>query len=98
VDNSSICANDGCTNVFQKKTHNQKYCSNMCCRKATNRKIMERYYEDKELRSGNPRNCSSCSVKLSKYNLGKICAACEAEDVKNSKNMLIEQIAVIEWG
>lgn len=94
---SNICANDGCDVAFQKKTHNQKYCSDKCCREATNRKIMERYYENKRLRSGAPRECTQCSATLSKYNLGKVCASCEAQIIQNGKAMLMNQIATITW-
>jgi hypothetical protein len=33
-----------CKNDFEFKTHNQKYCSQQCCRVATNKRIMEKYY------------------------------------------------------
>lgn len=97
MDYSNICANDGCETTFKKKTHNQKYCSDKCCREATNRKIMERYYENKRLRSGAPRKCTECSAILSKYNLGKVCATCEAEQERSGKIVLMNQLATIVW-
>jgi len=42
-----ICANKECAKDFEPKTHNQKYCTDECCRIATNRRIMEKYYEKK---------------------------------------------------
>ena len=39
-----ICANKECAINFDAKTHNQKYCSDECCRIATNKRIMEKYY------------------------------------------------------
>ena len=40
-----ICHNKECSKDFEAKTHNQKYCTDECCRVATNRRIMEKYYE-----------------------------------------------------
>lgn len=97
MENSNICANDGCEQTYIKKTHNQKYCSDQCCRKATNKKIMDRYYENKRLRSGQPRLCSECSATLSKYNLGKVCSACDAKAHSDGQTLLMNQIAVIVW-
>jgi hypothetical protein len=37
-----ICANKECAKDFEPKTHNQKYCTDECCRIATNRRIMEK--------------------------------------------------------
>jgi Zn finger protein HypA/HybF involved in hydrogenase expression len=58
---------------------------------------MDRYYENKRLRSGAPRRCKECSATLSKYNLGKVCSACEAKTVEDGKTLLMNQIAVIVW-
>lgn len=86
-----ICANDGCTNEFSKTTHNQKYCSDECCREATNRKIREKYYAEKERLSGKKRTCKTrgCKNLLSRYNEGDICRECLAkEENKNRDNLL----------
>lgn len=86
-----ICANDGCTNEFNKTTHNQKYCSDECCREATNRKIREKYYAEKERLSGKKRTCKirGCKNLLSRYNEGDICRECLAkEENKNRDNLL----------
>lgn len=72
------CAWHECDNDFVKRTHNQKYCSEECCRYATNDKIMIRYYDDKERKSGKPRFCS-CGTKLNRYNYGDQCSSCEAK-------------------
>ena len=47
-----ICLNLECSKLFEPKTHNQKYCSDDCCRVATNKKIMEKYYEKKAIKNG----------------------------------------------
>jgi len=44
-----ICSREDCGKEFNQKTHNQKYCSDECCRIATNRRIMEKYYEKKAI-------------------------------------------------
>lgn len=92
-----ICARSGCDEAYVRKTHNQKYCSDECCRIATNAKIMERYYENKRRRSGAPRVCDECNAVLSKYNLTDRCASCEANKIANQKSLVLQQIAVIVW-
>ena len=72
-----ICANSECKKDFTPKTHNQKYCTDECCRIATNRRIMEKYYERKAIRNGALRPCAKCGCQLSRYNKGEHCATCE---------------------
>ena len=48
-----ICSNKECAKEFDAKTHNQKYCSDECCRIATNIKIKQKYY-DKKARLAKP--------------------------------------------
>ena len=74
-----ICANKECLNgkEFTSKTHNQKYCSDECCRIATNRRIMEKYYEKKAIRNGASRGCKKCGAQLSRYNDTTLCASCQ---------------------
>jgi hypothetical protein len=84
-----ICKNKECAKEFESKTHNQKYCCDECCRVATNRRIMEKYYEKKAIKNGAFRGCSKCESKLSRYNKSNICAACEKSgSSKNKKNIL----------
>jgi hypothetical protein len=71
-----ICANKECSIDFEPKTHNQKYCSDECCRVATNRRIMEKYYEKKAIRNGAARGCKKCGAQLSRYNDTILCAPC----------------------
>ena len=78
-----ICNNKECAKEFTPKTHNQKYCSDECCRIATNRRIMEKYYEKKAIRNGAQRTCKKCDTKLSRYNQSDVCVICE-------KNISIE--------
>lgn len=86
-----ICANNGCSNEFSKTTHNQKYCSDECCREATNKKIREKYYEEKERLSGKKRICSEkgCQNLLSRYNDTDICNNCIAKNKTKQKKLLL---------
>jgi len=87
-----ICSNKECSKDFDAKTHNQKYCSDECCRIATNRRIMEKYYEKKAIRNGAFRACSKCKTKLSRYNQSNMCAACEKKINVSNRNKLIGMI------
>lgn len=84
-----VCANKECAKEFTAKTHNQKYCSDECCRIATNRRIMEKYYEKKAIRSGAKRACRKCRVQLSRYNETNLCAACTKKINKDNKSKLL---------
>ena len=73
------CSYESCESDFEKKTHNQKYCSDECCRKATNERIMRRYYEKRDSRQGKTtRECrgAGCTVTLSRYNETEYCGSC----------------------
>jgi len=85
-----ICSNKECAKEFEAKTHNQKYCTDECCRVATNRRIMEKYYEKKAIKNGSVRLCIKCKAKLSRYNTETICAACEKK--RNKTKSLLEDI------
>jgi hypothetical protein len=83
------CSNKECGKDFEPKTHNQKYCSDECCRIATNRRIMEKYYEKKAIRNGAFRQCTKCKTKLSRYNQGNLCSTCEKKvNVTNRSKLL----------
>lgn len=86
-----ICANEGCDLTFTKTTHNQKYCSDECCREATNKKNKVKYYEEKERLSGKKRVCSikGCSNLLSRYNSDRICNFCKSKKDSRDKNELL---------
>jgi len=89
-----ICANTECAKEFESKTHNQKYCSDECCRVATNRRIMEKYYEKKAIRNGASRACRKCKVQLSRYNQGDLCSKCEKNNAikRDHKDKLLRMI------
>lgn len=80
-ENNVQCDRTGCVEWFEKKTHNQRYHNDECCRLATNAKIMEKYYERRAQRLGHTRMCKSCNVtKLSRYNDDQVCSACKTKN------------------
>jgi hypothetical protein len=89
-----ICAYEECNNEFEAKTHNQKYCSDECCRIATNQKLKEAYYEKKARLAGKQRLCknSGCNAILSRYNEGKICDKCNSKKREKDRQQLIEMM------
>jgi hypothetical protein len=89
-----ICAYNKCNNKFEPKTHNQKYCSDECCRIATNEKLKEAYYDKKARLAGKIRICKTidCETTLSRYNEERICASCQAKNEVKRKQELIEMV------
>ena len=86
------CLNLECTLEFEPKTHNQKYCSDECCRVATNKRIMEKYYEKKAIKNGAPRKCKGCTAFLSRYNTEMYCSKCIKSKHTKNKNSLMDII------
>jgi len=72
------CAYKECGKEFTPRTHNMKYCSDECCRTATNEKLREAYYEKKDRLAGKKRICKTvgCNIVLSRYNAGRVCEKC----------------------
>lgn len=87
-----ICANKECSKDFEPKTHNQKYCTDECCRVATNRRIMEKYYEKKAIRNGASRSCKKCKSQLSRYNETAICASCQKKSDINNRSKIMGRL------
>ena len=85
------CAYAECGKEFEAKTHNQRYCSDECCRKATNARLMEQYYEKKARLKGHVRVCATpdCGTVLSRYNSEKICRKCEAAKEQDRRTELL---------
>jgi len=78
-----------CGNDFEFKTHNQKYCSGQCCRVATNKSIMEKYYAKKARLSGKERLCE-CGCRLSMYSPDSICTLCQQQKKKDKTSIALE--------
>ena len=87
-----ICSNKDCAKDFNPKTHNQKYCCDECCRVATNKKIMEKYYEKKAIRSGAKRECKKCGSRLSRYNQSTVCSKCEKNSAIQNRSSILMMI------
>jgi hypothetical protein len=89
-----ICAYEECGKPFEPKTHNQKYCSDECCRTATNQKLKDQYYEKKARLQGKKRMCKTkgCETALSRYNGDSTCSKCKAAEQKSKQNELIEMV------
>lgn len=92
-ENWKICG--FCGTQFQSRKKNQKYCDNMCCRGATNRRIMQRYYENKARLAGLKRGCTICNKNLSRYNSNDICGSCEMSSKDHDEDKIKEMIGVI---
>lgn len=82
------CAN--CSQEFESNKKNQKYCTPACCRLATNKKIMERYYENKKRKSGFKRYCK-CGQLLSRYNDSDTCYIC-IKNINENDYSSIEEV------
>jgi hypothetical protein len=89
-----ICAYEECGKEFEPKTHNQKYCSDECCRTATNQKLKDAYYEKKARLAGKKRICKTpgCTVELSRYNDGKVCDKCTGAVKAKQRQELLEMV------
>jgi hypothetical protein len=87
-----ICAYGECGNMFEPKTHNQKFCSSACCRKATNARIMEKYYARRDRKRGKLRTCSECPTVLSRYNSSDKCEGCHGKARRDERAELLELI------
>lgn len=91
------CAYAECDNMFEQKTHNQRYCSDECCRKATNARLMQQYYEKKARLKGHIRVCANtgCGTVLSRYNDGKTCRKCDATHEQDKRLELLSNLVGI---
>ena len=89
-----ICSNKGCDNEFTAKTHNQKYCSDECCKTATNIKIKEKYYYKKARLSGQKFVCKSrgCKQVLNRFTTEEICEVCKSKEKEQERQNLLDML------
>jgi hypothetical protein len=84
-----VCSN--CGNEFDSNKKNQKYCTPACCRLATNKKIMTKYYQNKKRLGGEKRVCP-CGQLLSRYNENDVCFPCFNKKKQDDKGSILEVI------
>lgn len=90
------CQNAGCEVYFAKKTHNQRYHDDECCRLATNAKIMEKYYARRAQRLGITRYCDKCEkTKLSRYNNNTTCNSCLLKSEVQRTNSVAAMLSTV---
>lgn len=92
-----VCENEGCDIEFTKRTHNQRYHDDECCRLATNAKIMAKYYEKRARQLGHARYCSQCQNRLSRYNSSTICNSCQVKAELERNSVVSSTLASINW-
>lgn len=91
------CARVECKREYTKITHNQKYCTNACCKIETNRKLMENYHEKVAIKNGKKRACRSCGISLSRYNENRICGSCETAKRNAHVGEAAQLISTVAW-
>ena len=86
-----ICSHKGCNNEFEPKTHNQKYCSDECCKIATNLKIKEKYQYKKARAAGVEFKCKNrgCNQILSRFTTDDICEGCKSKKKEQDRQNLL---------
>lgn len=89
-----ICDYEECNNSFKPKTHNQKYCSDECCKIATNLKIKAKYYYKKARLSGVAFKCENkdCNEILSRYTTDTVCEVCKAKERSKERRALLDML------
>lgn len=77
INDDGVVLDTGCDNLYQARTHNQKFCSSECTRIQTNANLMEKYYDNQRRKRGEERICDSCGfTKLSRWNPERTCSVC----------------------
>jgi hypothetical protein len=85
-----VCAYRDCEEEFEPSRRNQKYHTPECCKFEMNARAKDAWAEKRERRKGKKRVCKSCGTKLSSYNDGKICGACEQRPKVEQKKRALE--------
>jgi hypothetical protein len=92
------CAWKECQNDFEPKTHNQIYCSDECCRSATNYKIMQKYYANKARRNGQYKTCSQCHQDtLSRFTDDTVCSMCRSKSNADKIDRIKKRMGNVQW-
>lgn len=92
------CRWKNCSNMFEPKTHNQIYCSDECCKNATNYKIMERYYAEKARKAGENLTCERCGQEtLSRFSTNSICSMCRTLEKQKKNAFIKKKMGNVRW-
>jgi hypothetical protein len=86
------CANTECAKSFEVRRVNMIYCTDACCKQATNAKLIARYHAKKN-KSTVVRRCS-CGAKLSRYNTHMQCHACILAAEQQDRIMLLGELGI----
>lgn len=91
-----VCAVEECGKTFIPKTHNNKYCSEECSKKAISAIVNKRYHAKKRIKN-TVRHCSSCNAILSRYNESELCAPCKSRDNNAGLENVMMRLAQYEY-
>lgn len=92
------CALESCNNTGIKTTHNQKYCSNVCCKIQTNANIIADYHEKVAIKKGKKRLCKKCKKSvLSRYNTEGQCASCAVKKKQPKRDTTSTLVSSVNW-
>jgi hypothetical protein len=69
------------------------YCSNSCCREATNAKLIARYHDRKKVKVV-VRQCARCEARLSRYNKEARCHACQIKIENEQRVELLGKLGI----
>src|SRR6185436_1734852 len=81
-----------CGESFIKRRPNMIYCKKECCNAATNKKLIERYHENKQRRREINRVCIKCDSRLSRYNQDDVCHSCQIKETDSEKIDLLRSL------
>ncbi len=82
-----------CPTEFEAKRVNMIYCSNECCRAATNAKLIAKYHSNK-LAANTERFCKDCGCKLSKYNKDAACHPCQNRAESSKRKEMLAKLGI----
>lgn len=86
----AVCDNTECGKAYGKRTSNQRYCSEVCCKEVTNRNLMKKYHETRARIKGQIRFCERCSeTRLNRYNESTVCNLCAAIEKRERRDSLL---------
>lgn len=86
----AVCDNTECGKTYTRRTSNQRYCSEACCKVVTNKNLMQKYHEARARIKGKVRFCVGCNeTRLNRYNESNICNLCTAKEKREKREDLL---------